>query len=160
MPTTTYTPIASQTLSSSASSVTFSSIPATYRDLVLIVDAKAATSSVNFVLRFNSDASNGSAVLMRGNGSTTSSFTESVINLASSSADTTNSGLIVAFIMDYSATDKHKTVLARGNVASSFTSASAARWASTSAITSIEVRPATADSYAANSSFYLYGIVS
>jgi hypothetical protein len=39
MPTQTYVALASETLATSASSVTFAGIPATYRDLVLIVFA-------------------------------------------------------------------------------------------------------------------------
>jgi hypothetical protein len=60
--------------------------------------------------------------------------------------------------MDYSATDKHKTVLVRSNAASTGVEAIAQRWASTAAITSILVFPSTG-SWAAGGTFSLYGIV-
>jgi len=44
----TYTPIASVTLSSAQASVTFSSIPQTYTDLVLVVNGSTATSMVKY----------------------------------------------------------------------------------------------------------------
>ena len=45
MPTPTYTPLATVTLGTSAASVTFSSIPATYRDLILIFDGTGSGST-------------------------------------------------------------------------------------------------------------------
>jgi hypothetical protein len=60
--------------------------------------------------------------------------------------------------MDYSVTDKQKTVLSRTN--SSFgTDITAGRWASTSAITSVTVYPSSGD-FEIGSTFALYGIVS
>jgi len=53
----TYTPIASQTLGSAASSVTFSSIPQGYTDLVLVINSVAASSTNNMDMSFNSDTS-------------------------------------------------------------------------------------------------------
>jgi hypothetical protein len=47
MPTPTYDLIESTALGSSASSITFSSIPSTYRDLVLVIDVIGTDSSVN-----------------------------------------------------------------------------------------------------------------
>jgi len=59
--------------------------------------------------------------------------------------------------MDYSATDKHKTMLTRHNLDTSGTNAFAHRWASTSAITSITFTAATAN-FVSGSSFALYGV--
>ena len=64
-------------------------------------------------------------------------------------------------IMDYSATDKHKTALVRANLSTKQVSAAALRWANTSAITSIQVTHGTGGSnYTAGSTFALYGIAS
>jgi hypothetical protein len=66
--------------------------------------------------------------------------------------------------MDYSATDKHKPVLLRtsyATISDAATSAFAARWASTSAITSLVVSfPYNSAQIAAGSTFNLYGIQS
>jgi hypothetical protein len=60
-------------------------------------------------------------------------------------------------IIDYSQTNKHKTILFRGNSASaSVVTATAARYASNNAITSLTVSAA-GGSFLANSSFALFG---
>lgn len=165
MPTPTYDLIASNVLGSSAASVTFSSIPATSRDLVLVVNALGATGYVHAELRFNSDSgTNYSYVYMSGNGSSTDSSSGSSQTAAKSTravANDTTRGVAIIQIQDYSATDKHKTALFRTNLSSDVVSAAATRWANTAAINSIEVLNTTsAVQFAAGSSFYLYGIVS
>jgi hypothetical protein len=62
-------------------------------------------------------------------------------------------------IMDYSATDKHKTVLTTRILAASYVDRFAQRWANTSAITSMEVF-ASSNAFAIGSTFSLYGIAS
>jgi len=157
MATPTYTLIDSTVLSSAASSVTFSSIPADYRDLVLVVEASTTASGYS-TLRANSDSgSNYTYVHMNGNGSGTSSATgtASTLNLYPYFY-AGNKNLVITQIMDYSATDKHKTALARGNDPTTTGAyAIASRWANTAAITSLTL--AIAD-WAAGSTFYLYGI--
>jgi len=68
---TTYEPIATQTLGSAASSITFSSIPASWTDLrVVIVDTTSTTSNGGFY--FNGDTSAlYSVTRISGNGSST-----------------------------------------------------------------------------------------
>jgi hypothetical protein len=62
--------------------------------------------------------------------------------------------------MDYSATNKHKTVLVRADNANSITMAHAARWANTSAITSIVLTSFEgAGNFAIGSTFSLYGVI-
>jgi hypothetical protein len=57
MPTPTYTPLATVTLASTASSVTFSSIPATYRDLVVVHNNFGTVNNdANSNFRFNGDS--------------------------------------------------------------------------------------------------------
>lgn len=72
---TTYEPIASTTVGSNTSSVTFSSIPSTYTDLKLIIVANDGDNGNGGVLslQFNGDAgSNYSTIFRRGDGSTSS----------------------------------------------------------------------------------------
>lgn len=154
-----YTAIASQTLTSSASSVTFSSIPGTFRDLVLVSQPIGNQQSALFI-RFNGDSGNNyQFVRMSGNGSTASSAnssSQSSINIANLAAMTTTSeSTSIVQIMDYSVTDKHKTVLCRFDTPSIATSAIVGRWANTSAINSIEVL---GFDFVAGSTFSLYGI--
>ena len=67
--TATYDCIATTTLSSAQSSVTFSSISGSYTDLIIISDAILASGNDALGLRFNSDSgSNYSYTFMYGNG--------------------------------------------------------------------------------------------
>ena len=161
MPTPTYTPLANITLSSSATTVTFSSISQVYRDLVLVITGTQAVDSGIVDMRINADSgANYNRVYMEGNGSTASSVTATSSFLrASGNSNHFNQtrSSIIYNIMDYSATDKHKTVLQRTDVADSLTSMAAMRWASTSAVTNISLFLNTG-TYASGSSFALYGI--
>ena len=156
----TYDLLDSTTLASSASSVTFSSISQDYRDLILVVEGNG-TNSVDFNFRLNSDTgSNYAYVRMRGNGSTAASSSNSsstFIGAIVTGADATNRGMAVFQVLDYSATDKHKTALLRVDNAGLNTAAAAGRWASTSAVTSITAITFT-NQFASGMSLYLYGI--
>jgi hypothetical protein len=63
----------------------------------------------------------------------------------------------VIHFFDFSQTNKHKMFLARIDNQALSTNAGAFRWASTSAITSIELT--SNDTFQSGSSFYLYGLV-
>ena len=140
MPTPTYTSLQTTTLGSSASSVTFSSIPATYRDLICVVGGQAASDG-SLIARFNGDsAAHYSYMRIEGNGSSinasfSASLTFAVVGRMSGSVQSTN----IFQIMDYSATDKHKIVVGRGSAPDDYVRAVVSRWPSTAAITSIEV---------------------
>ncbi len=153
-----YVPLANVTLGSAASSVTFSSISQSYRDLVLVVNAGTGTNeSVN--VRINSDSgSNYPFVAAIGNGSSTGSSATTLTQIQTNYGinGSTSHNVILNF-MDYSATDKHKTVLYRTNISDAGTTMGAVRWANTSVITTIALVNAT---YQAGSSFSLYGIAS
>ena len=166
MPTPTYDLIASNVLGSAASSVTFSSIPATYRDLVLVVRATPVNNDVGLRMRLNSDTgSNYPYVSMWGDGSAASSTSGTPTSITFGvglASPNTSATMAIAQIMDYSATDKHKTILGRTNIPTGTfpgVTADAYRWASASAANAIEVYFGSGN-IASGSSFYLYGIVS
>jgi hypothetical protein len=161
MPTTTYTPLANLTLSSSASTVTFSNIPATYRDLVLVIDDARSATSQQFNVRLNGDTGTnyswvtgfviGSDIIGSAQGAPLAQFRLGNINTTSSSHITN--------IMDYSATDKHKTSLTRStNVGGNQVWMLANRYASTSAITSVSIYTG-GDPMLSGMTASLYGIV-
>jgi hypothetical protein len=160
MPTPTYKALATVTLGSSASSVTFSSIPATYRDLVIVVAGTNSTSS-GLYLRLNGDTgANYTAVYAYGTGSSVVSATNIVIN-GLYVGNFTNAGQSVStnHLMDYSATDKHKTMLGRGSDPSNFVIMQATRWANTTAVTSVQVLPASG-TMSTGMTISMYGIAS
>jgi hypothetical protein len=163
VPTPTYTSLANITLGSSASSVTFSSIPATYRDLVLIHTGTSTNTSVNSLqIRVNGDSgSNYFGVVMASDNGTigSASFTDSGF-IAGYTLNTGPSGNI-AQIMDYSATDKHKTMITRNNtMPDSRVRSIAMRWANTAAITSLLCRIDSGASFNSGTTLALYGIAS
>jgi hypothetical protein len=157
MPKKTYTQINSVTLASASSSVTFSSIPQNFRDLILVLDGTpTANSIVNF--RYNGDSgANYNRVGMEGDGTTPSSYFGTGATSLRVIAWRTGRSNAIHQIMDYSATDKHKTSISRGNPTDVAVQAAAGRWANTSAITSIAVT-LDANQFATGSTFTLYGI--
>ena len=167
MPTPTYTPLATVTLGTTASSVTFSSIPATYRDLILVASFTQSSGSTTAGVRFNSDTgTNYSYVSMVGSGAgaTSSNATSQALIFVPFVSSTASTPVFsITQVMDYSATDKHKTVLNRDSATrssdSSFaTTAQANRWANTSAITNLQIFMQ-AGNFNSGSTFNLYGVI-
>lgn len=159
MPTSTYIALANTTLGSSASSITFSSIPATYRDLVVVL-AGTISASNGVYLRINGDSgANYTAVYAYGNGTSALSNTQLNFNGLYAGNFTTTLANSVNQIMDYSATDRHKTMIQRGNDSNTFTIMTGARWANTAAITSVQVMPSSG-TLSTGFTACLYGIAS
>ena len=159
MPTNTYTALATVTLGGSDSEIVFSSIPATYRDLILIAAGATSSSNTQIQMRFNSDSgSNYPYVQMYGEGGGAGSDTNTLTAVRAIMGGTSGAGVAVFQIMDYSATDKHKTVLNReNNLGISWTGARASRWANTAAITSISLIPVSGSF--ASGTYSLYGVI-
>ena len=166
MATPTYTLIDSTTLASIAASVTFSGISATGKgDLVLvseIFDDASNPSPLGFLTLNGDSTSSYSYVYMQGTGSAASS-----ISIASRAylevtkfSPTNNSTLVITQISDFSATDKHKSVLSRSGNFASGVMAFAGRWANTSAITSLTMDAWDNRRFAVGSTFHLFQIVS
>lgn len=164
MATPTYELIETTTLASSASSVSFSSITQDYRDLVLVANVTSSATISGALLVFNDDDANGETVDMTGNGTSATSQTYSApIRLTGGNIFIEpGPALFKIDIMDYSATDKHTSVLIRGNSlggGQDGTTARAGRWPNTSAVTTVEFR-GDANGFAAGSTLSLYGIAS
>ena len=153
----TYEPIATYTVSGSpAANYTFSSIPATYTDLVCVIDG-TTTSLEDITAQFNGDTGhNYSYTAVIGSGSAASSGRQ--INqpqILIGGLGTVQGGSIFNF-MNYSNTTTYKTALSRVNVANWSVSAKVSLWRSTSAINAIKF--AHPNSFAVGSTFTLYGI--
>lgn len=153
MPTSTYIALATVTLGGTDNEIIFSSIPATYRDLILVVDG-SVTVNQGALVRFNNDSTNLSQVAMYGNGSSPASFSEA--QNSSLQIYTAQSGAVIQ-IMDYAATDKHKMTLVRSGGASSSVFSFVTRWGSTAAINSVKLTTASG-LFNTGTTFSLYGI--
>jgi len=156
----TYEPIATQTLGSTASQVTFSSIPSTYTDFVL-VSAPIGTGDAQMFIRFNNDSSSSYGyVLMASNGSSVVPYTTGpVVNIGTDYffSITTSGGITLINVMNYANTTTYKTALIRANNATKSTITNVGTWQNTSAINRIDLF-ATSASFAAGSVFTIYGI--
>lgn len=154
----TYEPIATTTLGSTSATVTFSSIPSTYTDLVLIISAGMGTGPGYAYLYFNNDTgANYSRTEVNGNGSSAASARFS--NQIPISIDTgLGSSVNRINIMNYSNSTTYKTSLWRSDVPAGITDAGVGLWRSTSAITRIDLTGYSTTTFASGSVFTLYGI--
>lgn len=162
----TYEPIASTTLGAGGSTlVTFSSIPGTFTDLLLVSMADTNYSFANSIstyLRINGDTgSNYSTTWLLGNGSAASSGRASNdtngIYIGEFSATANLGQPSIVHIMSYANTNVNKTVLSSSCVASSWVTRQVGLWRSTAAITSVSVR-AGGYTFQQGGTFSLYGI--
>jgi hypothetical protein len=164
----TYEKIATTTLGSTTTDVTFSTISGSYTDLVLVVNSKSVGGTgQEIIIRFNSDTGNNySFTYLYGNGTTAASGRASNTSSARLGYFTvmgTNEGYMgIAQIMNYSNTTTNKTMITRSNSNSSNSSNLGTEyivnlWRDTSAITTVLVS-APSVNFAAGSTFTLYGI--
>ena len=162
----TYEPIATTTTTTASPAITFSSISGTYTDLVLVISIRANSTPTSFGtgIRFNSDTgSNYSRTLVYGSGSSATSVRTTnqdriFFSAGPTAANTFN--IIRLNIMNYSNSTTYKTVIARNDDIADVTSATAALWRNTNAITSITITPYddNATGFATGCTFTLYGI--
>lgn len=155
--------IATQTLSSAAASITFSSIPSTYTDLRVVLSSAGVTvAGGDLYLRFNGDtATNYSRTRIYGDGATvTSNRGTSIDNIPLSLGITVNPCLYTADIFSY-AGSTFKTVLStlsEDNNGSGYTGNVVGLWSSTAAITSL-VLSMSSSTFKVGTTATLYGIL-
>jgi hypothetical protein len=172
MPTQTYLPLATLTLSSDTQTINFSNIPTTFngsnlKDLVLVTQARSAFNAATATMYCypnNSSSAVNSWVVAYGNGSTATYDIQAPTDflwLAEIPGNTATAGVFgvsTVQFMDY-AENKHKPVLMRSNISTSFVHMVAGRWGSTSVLTNFRLYNTAAADFKAGSTFSLYGIV-
>lgn len=161
----TYEPIATTTLGSAASSITFSTIPGTYTDLRLVLIPLGATTTIYPQAIFNNDTgTNYSQTILRGNGSSVSTgrgSNESNFSWAYMAPSTTVPALLTLDIFSY-AGSTYKTSLQTSSCdlnGSGNVSTAACLWRSTSAITSITMNNFSSANFGSGTVATLYGIL-
>lgn len=163
----TYTPISTTTLTNSATGITFSSIPATYTDLRVVVNYYVGTGNPGNIggIKINNATTNYSDTLMYGDGSTASSVRDTttsnrgVIMLWRMFSTGNDWGVLTADFPSYATTTNFKNVLFRVSNTQNWVSAGIGLYQSTAAISTIEItRFATEFSYGAGTTATLYGI--
>jgi hypothetical protein len=160
----TYEPIASTTLGSSAASYTFSSIPSTYTDLILVCSIDTTytiAAGASMFMRLNGDtSSNYSSTWLVGSGSAASSSrnsSQTSMYIGEAPGSSNYPTPIICHIQNYANTNVYKTALCGSAHAGWYVSRSVGLWRSTSAITSLTVLQTVYD-MTADSSLALYGI--
>jgi len=152
----TYVALATNTLSSTAASVTFSSISGAYTDLVVVSNVSTTLTNINFIIRFNSDsAANYSWTSLGAN--TTIATSNYVASTASPRV--ADEGYLTTTIGTYvtSNTTTYKTYLSRANGSTVGVGAVVGLWRSTAAINAITLLPASS-TFISGSTFQLFGI--
>jgi hypothetical protein len=163
--------ISTQVLGSSAASVTFSSIPSTYRHLQLrmtLKDSNGGSTMDAAYYTYNGDtAANYAWHYLRGNGSGVNSswsntYANSIRGVATTLFTASAYSAHVMDILDYAQTTKYKTTRLLGGGLNSTYSAyevalNSGLWMSTAAITSVTVGAQSGQTLLSGSRFSLYG---
>ena len=175
----TYTPIATTTLSSAAAAISFTSINQNYTDLVIVTSARGATGGHLYARWGNGSYDSGStysntgiyARRTDGGGSEergsekNTSFTYARLSPFTYAIPTATStfGTIVTHLQNYSNTNIFKTAFARanttGNTSYAGTEASVILWRSTSAINQIQFTIAGGFNFETGTTITIYGIL-
>jgi hypothetical protein len=140
----TYTPIATYSLASQTS-ITFSSIPSTYTDLIIVLSGTSAGGyPANFRVGNGSvdTGSNYSRTGLSGNGSSATSYggsSEAYFYTDNGSDGTNPSAPNITHIMNYANTTTYKTFLNRNGAVGNHTRAIVGLWRSTAAINTINI---------------------
>jgi hypothetical protein len=161
----TYQLIEAQTLGSSAASVTFSAIPATYTDLVakFSIRQTAAFPFSTVQLKFNGSTTSFTVKYLEGDGAIAASGASPAryvqyANASTSTANTFSNGEL--YIPNYAGSNyKSHSIdaVSEQNAATAYTDLVAGLWSNTAAITQLDFIPASGN-FAQYSTFYLYGI--
>lgn len=163
----TYEPIATATVGTAVSTVTISSIPQTYTDLVLISNSATQTGGFDSFIRFNSDTTGYSFTVLSGNGSAISNTRYTATAHMQTDWDgypsaNLNETIQKLNIMNYSNTSTFKTVIiesSRGGNGFAFISGT---YRFTTAISSLTIfadnDAVPRDTFKIGSKFSLYGI--
>lgn len=160
----TYTQIASNTVGTATPSITFSAIPGTYTDLVIVSNFGSSTTTQTIETRVNGETSastNYSWTWVFGSGTTATSTRGSndnriPVGQIGTSVTTTDNNSIFHF-MDYANTTTNKNVLGRFNTPERGVVVVTGMFRSTTAISSISIFTQ-AGNFNVGSTFTLYGI--
>ena len=163
--TSSYESIATTTVGSGGSAtISFTSIPSTYKHLQIRVFAKAGVANGNLGIQFNSDTgANYAFHQIYGTGAATggTGTPNGTFGWANQFLSTPNFSASIIDIVDYTSTSKNKTVKSFNGVeenGSGYVQLRSSLWANTSAITSISLFNTDSSSFQQYSSFALYGI--
>ena len=153
-------------LSNNQSSVTFNSIPQSYDDLIVTINAKTSRGNTSDLLsiRLNGNSSNQESGVIEGTNSGVTHYSLTTLQVATSpgaSYATASFSDTQVYISDYT-TNKGKSLSAEGVFGVDGVMGSAAfaggHWDNAAAVTSIVVQNVNASNLLSGSTFSLYGV--
>lgn len=158
MATPTYTLIDSVTTTANASTVGFSSIDQSYRDLVLVFQGRPTSAQRYVNVRFNGAGNTHRDQNLTADGSTIGTHVSSGSEFELRSATSSVPASLVMHIMDYSQTDRKKIFVARtAAIGDSMTSLNGGTCNDLSALTTVDIFFSGRD-VLAGAQLFLYGI--
>lgn len=143
-----------------AATIDFTSIPGTYTDLVVLLSARATSTTATITLSINGSTTSFTGRYLQGNGaSSTSTTSTTLIGNSDISTDTANTfSNLQLYIPNYAgSTNKSFSVdtVTENNAATAYTQIFAGLWSNTNAITQVTLNLA---NFAQYSTAYLYGL--
>jgi len=162
----TYEKIATTTLGSASTPITFNSITSAYTDLRLVVVVTSTSSATNVQVQFNSDTgTNYSSTYLNGNGTAAASGRNtSATNIQFTDVTATSTTVPQMYTLDIFsyAGSTFKTALGTSSQDYNGSGSSASivgLWRSTSAINSITIKTSGAPTFSTGTTATLYGIL-
>lgn len=158
--------------SGGSSSISFTSIPSTYKHLQVRAIMRSTFADTDSFLKVNLNSDTGSNYpnhFLNGNGATAGAFGYSTSQYAyaflsmfpAASASASLFGTAVIDILDYANTNKNKTIRSLGGYdvnGSGTVRLNSSVWLSTNAVTTIDITDFRGGNFAQYSSFALYGV--
>jgi hypothetical protein len=164
---TTYEIIASVTVSSATNTISFTSIPQTYTDLLFKISGRFSIDTASAFLRYNGTTTDGTSIFLEGSGSSASSSTDGsyqygpIHGVVNSTKTANTFGNAEIYIPNYTSSN-YKSSSSDGVTENNGTATTMALganlWSNTAAITSIEIVGAASADFVEHSTAYLYGI--
>jgi len=155
----TYEAIGTTTVSTAVTSVSFTSIPATYDDLVLISNASYTSGSGDLNIRFNSDSGASQYAYVRQINGSPISISVSTGSSSLVVSDNTVNSIQICDVFEYKNTGVFKTFLHKGGNVTNQIGGTVGVWKSNTAITTVTFHPEfSGTTWSTGSTFTIYGI--
>jgi hypothetical protein len=163
---TTFEIIDKNILTGNQTSITFSSIPSTYTDLQIVAAVRTDRSGQaddDVLIKPNNSATDGTGILLLGDGSTAASYTSNVVYMIAKGATATSNTFsnCSVYVPNYAGSNFKSfsaDLTGENNTTGTNMQLVAQLWSDTSAITSLVFAPRYGTNFVSGSSFYLYGI--
>ena len=148
--------------SGGAASIDFTSIPATYTDLMLLVSTRASNAFID--IKFNNTTANRSARYMYGTGSAAGAGTQAgYLGVTTSTSQTASTfGNMSVYFPNYASTSTHKSystdTVSENNATATEMNLVNGLWSDNAAINQITIFPESSGTFSEHSTSRLYGI--